>query len=199
MSLKYNVTQPAARENEPWDEKTVHRLKGGFNIVNFDQFALAGWLPKAIPLAIDYVARTATPIKGGVLHTAVAAGDTEMRLLKNISGNPLFAVGDFIGNATKAVLITQVDKSNGAYDRFVLSEAFGSAITVGGTVLSGTEAGANKIPKANAMNYAPVKWESGKQACTGVIQAYEVRNKFLPYPLTDTQKTELTSRFHVIP
>lgn len=198
MSLKYNVITPAARENEIWDERTVHRLSGGFNIVGFDQFALSGWLPKGIPLSLDHVARTATPIKGGILQTAVAAVDTQMKLLKTANNQPLFAVGDYIGNATNAVLVTAVDKSNEAYDLITLSGAFGSIIAIGGTVLSASAAGASKILKAHALNYAPVKWESGKQACSAVIQAYEVRNGFLPYPLTTTQQSELTSRFYVV-
>lgn len=196
--IRYQVTQPQKPENELWDELTTHRLKGGFNIVGFNSFAHIGGLPKGIPLSLDHVARTATPIKGAILQAAVAATDTTMRLVKNASGAPLFVVGDFIGNATNAVLVTAVDPSNAGYDLITLSGQFGSIVAIGSLVLSAKEAGAAKVLKAHALNYAFVKWEPGKSACAAIIRAYEVRNGFLPYPLSVTQQTELTSRFYVV-
>lgn len=191
--MEYNVTQPGKVRKEIWNEKTVHVLSGGFNIVGFLSFAALGFLPKGIPLFLDHTLRTATPIKGAVLTLALGATDETAQVKKG----HVFAVGDFIGNATKAVTIEGINTSNAAYDVITLSEAIG-AVSVGGTLFSATEEGAAKVLKATALNYADVKWKVSKAACSAVIQAYEVRNSLLPYPLTATQISELTSRFYVV-
>lgn len=195
--MEYNVTLPAKRAKEIWREDTTTRLSGGFNIVGFLSFATLGYLPKGVPLAVDHATRSATPIKGAVLQAALLVGDTTARVLKTPFNTPLFAVGDFIGTAANAVHITAIDTSNAAYDLFTLSAAIG-AVSVGGTLFSATADGAAKVLTATGLNYADVKWKPSTSACTVVIRADEVINKWLPYPLTTTQITQLTPRFYVV-
>lgn len=178
---------------EIWQEKTVGRLSGGFNIQNFASFATLGRLPKGIPLNVDFATRNATAIKGVVVHANIGGSDTTGQVKKS----ELFAVGDFIGNATKAVQITAINRSNAAYDVITFSEALG-AVSAGSTLFSATEAGAGKILTSNYMNYADVPYQPGRQWCTAVYAAIEVINAKLPYPLTTTQKSELGARFLVI-
>jgi len=191
--MHYDVTPKDTPQKELWQEKTVHRLSGGFNIVGFASFASLGRLPKGIALNINFATRNATPIKGAVLQANLGASDTTAKILKN----GLFAVGDFIGNAANAVQITAINTSNAAYDELTLSAAIG-AVTAGGVLHSATALGAAKILPATGLNYADVKWQPGAFHCSCIIQAYEVTNAYLPYPLTTTQKTELTSRFFIV-
>lgn len=190
--MHYAVTPKDAPFLELWQEKTVHVLSGGFNIQNFASFAVLGKLPKGIPLAVDFKNHTATPVKGVVLNSALGASDTTAQVKKN----GLFAVGDFIGTGTKAVQITAINTDNAAYNVITLSEAIG-AVANGGVLFSATEAGAGKVLAINALNYADVKYTPGVFACSAIIQAYEVNNSRLPYPLTTTQISQLGDRFFV--
>lgn len=195
--MEYSFTAPQKRAKELWQEKTVHVLSGGFNIVGFENFAALGYLPKGIALSVNHAARTATPIKGAQVFEAVAADGTAVKVKKTTPGL-LFIAGDPIGTAAASTTVASVDKSNAAYDVINLTAAVG-ALSVGTnlfTVLAG--GGAGKTLKTTGLCYADVKYKAGKQNCDVVIQAYEVMNAYLPYPLTDTQKTELTGRFYVV-
>lgn len=195
--MRYNVTQPGARDKEIWQEKTVHVLSGGFNIVGFAAFAVNGWLPKGFPVYVDHAQRTATPIKGAVLQANLLVTDTVARVLKTANKVPMFVAGDFIGTSAKAVSVVSVDTTNVAYDEITLSDTI-AAISAGGYLFSATALGASKVLSVTGLTYAPIKWEPGLCAVSVVIQAYEVRNAYLPYPLTTTQITQLTSRFYVV-
>jgi len=194
--FEYKFTAPAKKTNELWQEKTVHVLSGGFNIKNFDAFAVLGYLPKGIPLSLNFDTREATPIKGAIVYEAAGSGATAIKVKKQTPGL-LFVAGDIIGNATQTTTVASVDKSNVAYDVINLNAAIG-ALSVDSALLSGSEVGVGKILKATGLSYADVTYKTGKTGVDCIIQAYEVKNKFLPYPLTTTQISEITSRFFVI-
>ncbi len=191
--MHYDVTGKGKPFQEIWQEKTVRVLSGGFNIVGFEKFAQIGYLPKGIPLNIDFANRNATPIKGAILNAAMLVDATTAEVKKGHT----FIVGDFFGNSAAATTITAIDTTNANYDVFTLAGAIG-VVSNGGLLLSATEAGAGKVLAANFLNYADVPYKAGVFSCTAVYAAIEVINAKLPYALSTTQKTELGSRFLVI-
>lgn len=195
--MRYEITQPAAREEEIWQERTVRRLSGGFNIVLTPGLAAFGWLLKGAFLAINFAERKATLIKTVALVQAAGATDTAFRVAKG--KGDLFLPGEFIGTGTKAVTVSTVDKTNPDYDVINTDAAIG-ALANGSVLTLATAAGASKLVTGDliAMNYAPVKIE-GVPHCTAVVQAWEVKSSKLPYPVTDAIKTALTSRFIFVP
>lgn len=198
--MEYNIQKPGKRSKELWREDTAIRLSSGMNISNADflPFAALGYLPKGIPLNLNWGTKLAVPVLGAVLQANLLVGDTTARIVKSPFGMPLFVKNAFIGNSTKAVQISDIDTSNAAYDLLTFNEAIGTAISAGGTLFSATALGADKVLPVHALNYADVKWKATLAAVTPIVGAMEVQNKWLPYPLTTTQITQLTSRFYFV-
>lgn len=194
--MKYEVTAPGQVTKEIWQEISVRRLSGGFNILVTAALASFGWLKKGTPIAIDFATRNATPIFTSKLTANAAADATAFQVAKG----SLFSQGDFIGTKTKSVTVTTVDKSNPSYDVINTDAAIG-ALASGAVLTRATATGStNKLVTGDivCLNYADVKID-GQVACSGVIQAWEVKQSLLPYPLTDDIKTALTSRFIFMP
>lgn len=175
--MYYKETLPTNIQEGNWDEKTCVRRQSGFTI---DETALPStlkWLPKGAPLALASDGKV-TVCKTATVYEAAAKSATEIKVNKG----HLFAVGDTIGGSA----ISAIDTSDSNYDKLTVA-ALAEKAEQGGVLDDGTAS------KVIGLNYATVELD-GQQGCTPTVQAYEIEEDSLPYPLNDAIKTALTSR-----
>lgn len=161
-----------------WDEKSCVCRVAGFDIDKTNLPADMKYLPKGASMALNSTGLKAILVKTAEVYEAAASGATAIKVKKN---NALLVNETIGGNK-----ITAIDKSNADYDVLTVA-ATSKAITVG-TVLA--DANATKVI---GLNYATVKLDSFP-SCTPTIQAYEIEEDTLPYPVNADIKTALTVR-----
>ena len=191
--MKYEVTEAGPIREELWNEKTVRVHFGGFNLDVDDFPAGIGYAKKGLPLAVDFATRNATPVKTAKVTAVVADDATAIPVAKG----HIFKVGDFIGTADGAQVITGITAGADS-DTITVGTTLGEALAVGDVLTSATGAGEGKLHEATKLNYADVKLE-GQPSCSAIYAVDEVREGKLPYPLTDAIKESLTNRFLIIP
>lgn len=174
--------------------ETCVRYSGGFKLV-MDNLEL-DHLPSLAPVYIDFANKKAYPIINVVVHEAYTTGATALTLkVKKGSG---VAVDMFIGNGTKGCKVEAIDKSNAAYDSLTITAAFGADLAAGDVLFQTTAVGGTTQKyKANSLNYAPVKKETGAKI-TGIIQIYEIYSSKITYPFSAKDKGDLGARFQFI-
>lgn len=161
-----------------WDEKHCVRRVAGFNIDKTNLPADLKYLPKGAVLALNAAKDKVVVVKTATVYEAAASGATAIKVKKN----HVLVLNDTIGGNK----ITAIDKSNADYDVLTVAST-SKAITVD-TVLADANAS-----KAIGLNYATVKLDSCP-SCTPTIQAYEIEEDSLPYPVNTDIKTALTCR-----
>ncbi len=175
--MMYKETLPSNIQEGAWDEKTCVRRQSGFMVSQSSLPASLRWLPKGAPLALT-ASGTVSVCKTATVYEAAAKAATELK----VSKGHLFQVGDSIAGSA----ITAIDSSNASYDKLTLA-ALAEKAEQGAVLDDGTSA------KVIGLNYATVELD-GQQACTPTVQAYEIDEDTLPYPLNDAIKAALTSR-----
>lgn len=175
--MYYKTTPPSDIQEGKWDEKSCVRRQSGFVIDETGLPATLKWLPKGAPLALAADGKVAV-CKTAKVYEAAAKSATEIKVAKG----HLFATGDSIGGSA----ISAIDTSAADYDKLTVAAL--SAKAEAGSVLDDGNAA-----KVIGLNYATVELD-GQQGCTPTLQAYEIEEDTLPYPLSDAIKTALTSR-----
>lgn len=161
-----------------WDEKTCVRRMGGYDIDKTNLPSDLKYLPKGAVLGFNSTTGKVYVIKTVKVAEAALSGATTIKIAKN----SLVAVGDTLdGNE-----ITAIDKSNTDYDALTVT-AISADIAKDAVLADGNAA------NAIGLNYATVKID-GNPTCTPTVQAYEIEEDTLPYPVNDTIKTALTCR-----
>lgn len=191
--MKYEVTSPGPYREELWNEKTVRVHSGGFNIDPKDFPGGTQYVKKGQLLSVDFTTRKAVPVKTAKTTAVVADNATAIPVAKG----HIFQVGDFIGTATAAQMITAIAEGEGS-DTITVSATLGEELAENTVLTSAVEAGAGKLHEATKLNYDDVKLE-GQPSISAIYAADEVRESRLPYPLTDDIKESLTNRFLIIP
>lgn len=173
----YKESTPTNIQEGRWDEKTCVRRQAGYMV---DETAIPSgtkWLPKGAPMTLLTSGKVAV-CKTATVYENAAASATSLKVEKG----HLFAVGDKVAGAT----ISAVNTSANDYDVLTISTLAAKADK--GTIVDDGNA-ANVI----GLNYATIALD-GQQSCTPTIQAYEIEEDSLPYPLTAGIKEALTSR-----
>lgn len=161
-----------------WDEKTCVRRIGGYDIDTATLPATAKYLPKGTVLAINESTGKVAPVKVAKATEKAQIGATEIKIEKN----NLIVANDVIGGHT----VKAIDKTNASYDVITVDE-LSDAVELG-TVLAQAD-----LTKVIGLNYATVVIDSNP-TCTPTVQAYEIEEKTLPYPVNDAIKEALTVR-----
>lgn len=173
----YKETYPTNIQEGQWDEKTCVRRQSGFVVDETNLASNLRWLPKGAPLAILESGKVAV-VKTAKLYEAAAASATSIKVYKSHA----LVTGNKIGGST----ISAINTDNTNYDVLTISALSKKADK--DSVLDDGNAS-----KVIGLNYATIELD-GQQSCTPTVQAYEIDEDSLPYPLSDDIKTALTSR-----
>lgn len=173
----YKEKLPENIQEGVWDEKSCVRRQCGYTLDETGLPKTLEWLGKGAPLAIQSDGKVKVCKTAKVYENATKSA-TELKVYKG----HLFAVNDKIAGST----ISAIDDSNESYDKFTVS-ALAEKADKDTTLDDGDAA------KVIGLNYASVHLD-GMQSCTPTLQAYEIEEETLPYPLSDAIKVALTSR-----
>jgi hypothetical protein len=194
---QFNVDYGPELPGQPefWRDETTYRMSVGFYLATAG-LAAGMIVDKGCPLAVDYKAQTATPVKNVRINAAVASNGVNLKIDKG----SLIKVGDFVSNGTTTAEVTAVDKTNTAYDTITVGTTLG-ALAIG-AVLFEVAASDSQEPKNKAthLNYrrTHIDGTDAKITVTAVGRAYEIKNSLLPNPCSDADKASLGDRFMFI-
>mgnify|MGYP006988897862 FL=1 len=171
-----------SQQGAQWDVKSCVRCIAG---LNFDKTCLPDgveFLPKGVVLAkkLTSTGYKAVLVKTAVVHENAAKDATTLKIKKGHA----YLVGEKIAGST----ISAIDTSNTDYD----------ALTVGAlakAVTANTVVNDDNVDNIVGLNYARTKMDA-YPTVTYTIQAYEIEESTLPFPINDTIKEKLTTRHH---
>lgn len=169
-----------------WREDTCEWFTGGFNLDKTNLPSGLDALPKGAILSLDFANRAAVAVKTASVTKAVLSTDTEVQIAK---GHILVAT-DVIGINGNTVTVGTINTSNADYDVITITANALGAVSLGAILESnsGENIGLNYAPK-------PLK---GTVSVSATLQAYEVQGANLPYPVSSSLKTKMTSRHQFI-
>ena len=174
----YKDSKSTLQKEGVWDEKSCVRRIGGYDIDKTSLPEGATHLLKGTVMAYD-----ASTGKVKLVHTAkVYEKANQSAVSIKVEKGGSLKVGDTING--KAVSV--IDTSNTNFDVITI-EAIDEAIEKG-TVIADANA-----PKAIGLTYASVKLDD-MPSCSVTLQAYEIQEDTLPYPVNDIIKEALTAR-----
>lgn len=159
-----------------WDEKTCVRRQGGFDLSKTNLPSGMTYLPKGAVLAVD-ANGYAVLVKTAKAYEAAEKSATTLKVHK---GHAL-KVGDVVAGATINAI------AEGADCDTLTTTALGAAVKINDVVADANGA------KAVGLNYANVKIDECPSV-TITVQAYEIEEDTLPYPVNEAIKTALTAR-----
>ena len=174
----YKESYPSNIQEGVWNEQTCVRRASGFVVSQESLPSDLKWLPKGAPLAYNATTQKVSVCKTAKVYEEAAKDATEVKVYKG----HLLAVGDKVGGSA----ISAIDTTNKDYDKLTVATLANKAEK--DSVLDDGNA-KNVI----GLNYATV-YLDGMQSCTPTLQAYEIEEETLPYPLSDAIKEALTSR-----
>lgn len=183
--IKYEL-KPDAPLHEFCSVETIYRMIGGFNLVT-GNLEKGSFIPPMAPLAVDFAARTATPVKNIKVVEDAATSATELKIAK---GSQAY-VGMIVGTGTKGATIASIVKSSTDYDVITLGAALGEAVSSGAILFEASSAAGTAVKnKANFLNYTFTKVEDGATV-TAVGKAFEIRESKLIAPISNKDKEAL--------
>lgn len=171
----YKKKYPTNIQEGVWDEKSCVRRVAGFSIDETKLPKDLKWLPKGAPLALLSTSLV-TLCKTAKVYEDANQGATTLKVYPD----SVLMVGDKIGGST----ITKIDVANVNYDTLTIS-ALETEVKKGDVLDDGNAS--NVI----GLNYATVELD-GQQSCTPTLQAYEIDEETLPYPINNAIKEALT-------
>jgi len=115
--MNYSVTDQSGNSyTHMWDVASAKTFDGGFRLSTTELPDALKTLPRGTFLKVDHAERTATVVKTAVLHEAITAESTAVKIKKGA----LLVATDVLGIGTKAVVVGAIDTSNAAYDSFTI-------------------------------------------------------------------------------
>lgn len=173
--MYYKKKFPTDIKEGAWDEKSCVRRIAGFTIDETNLPSTLKWLPKGTPLVLLTNGMVSVCKTAKVYEKAAQAATT----LKVNKGS-LFMVGDKIAGST----ISKVDESSSDFTKLTIS-VLENEVEANAVVDDGNAS------KVIGLNYATVELD-GQQSCTPTLQAYEIDEDSLPYPINEAIKEALT-------
>lgn len=175
--MEYREINPTSIQEGVWNEKTCIRRTAGFDIDKTNLPADMKYLPKGAVLALDSTGLKVVLVKTAKATAAASSGATSLKVAK---GHAL-VVGDVVAGGTISKIAVGTE-----FDTLTLS-ATSEEVKENGVVADANGA------KVIGLNYATVKLDENP-SCTPTIQAYEIEEDSLPYPVNEEIKAALTSR-----
>lgn len=191
--MYFEEKTPTAIKEGVWNEKTCIRRTAGWNIYTGNLGSME-WLPKGSLMAVMAVNNLlqAVLVKSGIVHESLISG-TSLKVKKGHN----FIAGDKIAGLNTITAITPGSDSD-PYDTFTITSA---SFTAGDVILSLPVNSDNPEVFDNVLkiglNYAPVRIK-GAPTCVITLQAYEIKEATLPWPINAAIKKALTSRHDFI-
>lgn len=176
--MEYKEISSNVIQEGVWDEKTCVRMQGGYDIDTSVIPTGLKFLPKGAILSYNAETGKVAPVKSIKVIEKANSSATSIKVDKK----HIVVVGETLGGHK----VTAINTSNEGYDVMTVA-SIGEAIEAG-TVLCDANG-----EKSVGMNCATVKIDSNP-SCTPTVQAYEIEEDTLPYPINDTIKAALTSR-----
>ena len=175
--MEYRETNSNVIQEGVWDEKSCVRRQGGYDIDKANLPADLMYLPKGAVMAFNAENGKVKVVKTAKVYEKATTG-TSLKVGKD----NIVVAGDKLGNLT----VSAVDRTNAAYDVLTVS-------TISETLNVGDVLADANAEKAIGLNYATVKIDSNP-SCTPTVQAYEIEEDKLPYPVNAAIKEALTVR-----
>lgn len=176
--MMYKEKFPTNIQEGVWDEKTCIRRQGGYTLYTDNLPTDLKWLPKGAVLAIRTDGKVAL-VKTAMVYENAASAATSVKVNKNHA----LKVGDTIAGAK----INAIDTTNESYDTLTLAAGLSAKADKDAVLVEAT------AKNVIGLNYATVMIDDAP-SCTPTIQAYEIEEDTLPYPIDSAIKSALTSR-----
>ena len=174
--MYYKKKFPTDIKEGAWDEKSCVRRVAGFTIDETNLPSTLKWLPKGTPLVLLTKGGMVSACKTAKVYEEAKQDATTLKVNKG----SLFMVGDKIAGST----IFNVDDSSSDFTKLTISE-LENEVEANAVVDDGNAS------KVIGLNYATVELD-GQQSCTPTLQAYEIDEDSLPYPINEAIKEALT-------
>ena len=169
--------KPASIKEGLWWEEHCIRRQGGYDFDTSNLPASFRWLPKGAVLAFDAESGKAIVVKTAKVYEAAQEGATSLK----IEANDLIAVGDVIGGATISAISTEDGVST------LTVSALESALKQGAVI---ADANSKGIILGLAYETTDLLGNDYPQV-TPTLQAFEIEEDTLPYPVNDDIKAGL--------
>ncbi|QIU95575.1 head fiber protein [Bacteroides faecium] len=187
--FKYDYAPPVELE-ERYDVQTGIRRRGPYKL-DTTNLTEGNNLSSFTPVYANLKTKFAYPVRNMKVIEAYASG-TAIKIAKN----SLAYVGMFIGNGSKGAKVTDIDKSNKAYDVLTTESAFGEAIAKDTVLFEATAVdGAIQKYVANSALYERTKVESGIVLVALLRTAAEIEPDKLAVPFSKNDKENLKGWF----
>lgn len=187
--FKYDLVPPVEQE-ERYDVQTGIRRRGPFKL-DMSNLVDGSYLPGFTPVYANLKTKFAYPVRNMKIIETYASG-TAIKIAKN----SLAYVGMFVGNGSKGAKVTDIDKSNKAYDVLTTESAFGEAIAKDTVLFEATAVdGAKQKYVANSALYERTKVESGIVLVALLRTAAEIEPDKLVVPFSKNDKENLKGWF----
>lgn len=174
-------TEPDVIVEGLWWEETCVRRQGGYDLDTTNLPTSLRWFPKGATLAFNSENGKATFVKTAKVTEAAAKSATTVK----VEDKGILVVGDKIGGAT----ISAIEVADGVATLTV--DATAKALKVGDVI-------ASFDPSKDVLlglNYATVDLRDNDfPSVTPTLQAYEIEENSLPYPINDEIKAALGDR-----
>lgn len=174
----YKQTNPTLEKEGVWDEKSCVRRIGGYDLDKSNLPTDLKYILKGAALAFDKATGNVKLVKTAKVYAQASTSDTSIKIEKGGA----VKVGDKLNGST----VTAIDKASADYDLLTV-DTIAETLKVGDVITDGNEA--NVI----GLNYYSKKIEDFTSV-TVTLQAYEIQEETLPYPVNDAIKTALTVR-----
>lgn len=171
----YKSSKAEVSKEGVWNEQTCLRRTGGYDI---DLTALpegTKYLPKGTVMAL--VNHKIVPVKAAKAYAAAEAQATELKVEKG----HLLKVGDTVAGSAISKITTGAD-----FDTLTVA-ALADKVKTGDALVG------DNVENVIGLLYATVKLDDMPSG-TVTVQAYEIDEDTLPYPVNDAIKEALTSR-----
>lgn len=187
--FKYDLV-PVVEQEERYDVQTGIRRRGPYKL-DTTNLAIGTILPSFIPVCADLKNKFVHPVRNVRVIEAYASG-TSIKIAKT----PLAYVGMFIGNGSKGVKVTAIDKSNEKYDVLTIEAAFGENVAKDAVLFEATAVDGTKQKYiANSALYERTKVDDGIVLVALLRTAAEIEPSKLAIPFSENDKANLKGWF----
>lgn len=174
--MHYNRKSAEVVKEGHWDEKSCVRRVGGYDIDKTNLPAGTQYLPKGAVLSFQPSTGSVKVLKTAKVHSNANKSATSVQVEKG----HILVVGDVLNGSTISAIEVGAE-----FDTLTISE-LGAAVKVGDVI-------AENASNVCGLNYATVKLDD-MPSCTPTLQAYEIEEESLPYPVNAAIKEALTVR-----
>lgn len=176
MFYKDKTAAKVVKEGK-WDEKSCFRRVGGYDIDKTNLPKDMDYLPKGAVIALNPGNGKATLVKTAKVYEAAEKSAVSLKVAKGHN----IVVGDKVNGSTVSEIV-----EGESFDTLTIS-SLGEALKINDVVSSIGNL------QVLGLNYATVRLDD-MPSCTPTLQAWEIEEDSLPYPINKEIKEALTVR-----